>query len=62
MAITGNKRGRRKGSQTRFKGVGLEARLLGVSSIHLWKVLTGKRQSETLTMRYAKLKQEKAKA
>lgn len=42
--------------KTRFPGIEKDAKFLGVSRVHLWSVLTGKRTSARLTKEYAALK------
>lgn len=49
------------GRKVVFPRISQEARELGVSRIHLWLVLTGKRVSHRLAARYANL-QRKARA
>ena len=39
----------------RFPGITRHAKELGVSRIHLWNVLTGRRESRSLTARYQAL-------
>jgi hypothetical protein len=56
MLKTRNKCGRKPGSRTRFKGIVADAKLLHVSSEHLWRVLIGERQSQSLTTAYHALK------
>lgn len=38
-----------------FPGIGNQADQLGVNRIHLWKVLTGRRESRSLMARYEQL-------
>ncbi len=40
----------------RFPGIGADAAKLGVSRVHLWLVLTGRRTSHSLRSRYHALK------
>lgn len=40
----------------RFHRIVADAQTLGVSRVHLWQVLTGRRQSKTLLARYRALK------
>ena len=42
--------------KTIFKGITLDAKALGVTREHLWRVLTEERVSPTLTKRYSDLK------
>ena len=42
---------------TRFHGIVGHAERLGVSRIHLWLVLSGRRQSRSLLKRYRKIKE-----
>lgn len=39
----------------RFKGICAQAEELGVDRIHLWKVITGRRESRSLLARYQSL-------
>ena len=41
----------------RFPGITRDAAELGVTRVHLWKVLTGRRSSLSLTRRYSELKE-----
>lgn len=41
----------------RFAGIGEAAQALGVDRTHLWRVLTGRRQSRSLSARYAAWKE-----
>lgn len=41
---------------TKFPGIKDDAAALGVDRVHLFRVLTGKRQSHSLKRRYAELK------
>ena len=46
-----------------IKGITHDAKTLGVTHSHLWRVLTGKRESIPLTRRYRELKRnQKASA
>ncbi len=45
---------------TRFPGIVEDAKALGVNRIHLWLVLTGRRQSTRLMVRYRALRNEPA--
>jgi hypothetical protein len=56
MVNTRNKCVRKLGSRTRFKGIVADAKALGVSTEHLWRVLSGERQSNRTTAAYAALK------
>jgi hypothetical protein len=47
------KRGR---GVTKFQGISLDAKRLGVNRIHLWLCLTGRRTSHRLLKRYKALK------
>jgi hypothetical protein len=54
---SGRKATNRKGrGPTRFPTIGRDAAALGVTRWHLWKVLTGERQSAALSRRYRDLK------
>jgi DNA-binding phage protein len=46
----------------RFRGLCANARQLGVTRNHLYKVLAGERESEGLMRRYKELKAEQRKA
>ena len=46
--------------KVRFPGITEDAKKLGVSRPHLWMVLTGSRESMSLTRRYQALKKEVA--
>ncbi len=52
------KRVKAKREARRFPGITRDAAELGVSRVHLWKVLTGRRSSLSLTRRYGELKGE----
>lgn len=43
-----------------FQGIGQAAEALGVHRVHLWLVLTGRRQSGSLLRRYAALQRRRA--
>lgn len=43
-------------AKQRFPGIVQDAKALGVSRVHLWLVLTGKRESAALKARYEVLK------
>ena len=47
--------------RTIHHGITTHAKQLGVHRIHLWLVLTGRRQSRSLIKRYRALKKEPAK-
>ena len=47
-------------TRVRFAGICADARALGVSREHLFRVLSGQRQSRSLLQRYRELKQSKA--
>jgi len=40
----------------RYPSIGADAKKLGVHRVHLWQVLTGRRQSKSLLRRYHTLK------
>lgn len=42
----------RRARRVRFAGIGEAAQALGVDRTHLWRVLTGQRQSRSLLRRY----------
>jgi len=44
--------------RTIHRGITVDAQKLGVHRIHLWLVLTGRRQSRCLLRRYRELKQQ----
>ena len=46
-----------RSARVRFAGIGKAAAALGVERTHLWRVLTGQRQSRSLTRRYAEWKE-----
>lgn len=46
--------------QSRHEGICDQAKALGVSRVHLWKVLTGRRTSQSLMREYRKIKKEAA--
>lgn len=46
--------------ETQFPGISGDAKALGVSRVHLWLVLTGRRRSARLAQRYAQLKRPSA--
>jgi hypothetical protein len=48
----------RRETRTVFPGICRDARRLGVSRHHLWSVLSGRRESDVLLLRYAALKQQ----
>lgn len=43
-------------TKTEITGIVADARALGVSRMHLWAVLNGRRESEPLLARYASLR------
>jgi len=45
----------RRARRVRFAGIGEAAAALGVERTHLWRVLTGQRQSRSLLARYEAL-------
>ena len=47
-------------TRTVIVGITGAARALGVSRFHLWAVLSGRRQSDGLVMRYESLKRRQA--
>jgi hypothetical protein len=51
-----------RGNKVRFPGIVAQARALGVSRIHLWYVMTGRRDSNPLMRRYRALKRAQAEA
>jgi len=42
----------------RFRGIGRHAEQLGVRREHLWMVLTGRRESRSLMVRYAAMREK----
>lgn len=48
--------------ETRFQGIVADAKALGVSRVHLYLVLDGRRQSARLLARYNELKTQQAVA
>lgn len=55
MGVKRIKRSRAARGKTVFPGIERHAAHLGVSRVHLWKVLTGRRESLSLMMRYRSL-------
>lgn len=51
-----SERSKTKRGPTKYPGIVRDASALGVTRIHLWLVLTGRRESRSLTARYAALK------
>ena len=51
---TNRKQAARRGPP-RFPTIGRDAALLGVSRTHLWRVLSGRRESRSLVRRYREL-------
>lgn len=47
--------------RVRFEGIIADARRLGVDRTHLYRVLTGKRESKELLKRYISLKAKRSK-
>jgi hypothetical protein len=47
-------------SKTKFEGITEDAARLNVCRTHLYRVLTGKRESKSLLKRYENLKKRKA--
>jgi len=56
---TVRKREKRK-RRVQFPGICTHAALLGVSRVHLWQVLSGRRVSGSLMQRYLELKRKEA--
>jgi hypothetical protein len=54
--------GRKKGGKNRFKGIVADAWTLQVNPSHLWRVLSGKRESKILMDRYRELKKQQRQA
>ena len=50
----------KKKQKPQFLGIVKDAEILGVDRIHLWKVLTGNRESARLMRRYRELKARQA--
>jgi hypothetical protein len=48
-----------KKRRQQFRGIGQHAEQLGVRREHLWMVLTGRRESRSLLIRYAAINKEK---
>lgn len=48
--------GKVKRGATEFHGIGRDAAQLGVTRVHLWLVLKGKRESRPLIRRYQQLR------
>lgn len=51
---------KQKAGRVKYVGIVSDAAVLGVDRIHLWKVLTGRRRSDSLLTRYYALKEEEA--
>lgn len=49
-------------TRTEIPGIVADARALGVSRVHLWMVLNGRRESAPLLARYAALKRSEGVA
>jgi hypothetical protein len=62
MQSENSKRGRPKGSKTRYAGIAADADALGVTPNHLWKVATLRRESPGLLRRYEELQRQKRQA
>jgi 16S rRNA U1498 N3-methylase RsmE len=50
-----------KRGPTKYKGIIRDATELGVTRVHLWRVLEGERESDPLMRRYADLKSQQLK-
>jgi len=56
MAVAGIGPKGKKNAGRRFAGIVADARALGTDRSHLWRVLSGRRESHRLITRYAVLK------
>lgn len=56
---SGSLHGVRRESRPVFPGIVSDARRLGVSRMHLWAVLSGRRESMGLVRRYSAMKERK---